>query len=156
MPDKEFDLFDCLRQINGKDSNYFSSLSDEGKKEYSPFMIQRWLTGAEDKRQLLMINTFVNPFTFEFQKDHKELLHKLFTSVSSGQNHRYKFPKQMKSTTAKMKMSTDILAKEYSVSKSEAYDYIATMSVEDIVAIAEGQGYQDKEMKALKKELKNK
>lgn len=156
MSDKEFDLFDCLRQINGKDGKYFSLLSETGKKEYSPFMIQRWLTGADDKRQLLMINTFVNPFTFEFQKDHKELLHKLFAVVSSGQNHRYKFPKQMKTSTSKMKMSTDIISKEYSVSKSEAYDYIATMTDDDIVAMAEGQGLQDKEIKALKKELKGK
>lgn len=154
--DVEFDLFDTLRKINSKDGNHYSSLSDAAKKEYSPFMIQRWLTGTTDKRQILMLNTFVNPFVFEFQKHDAELLHRLFSAVSSGQNYRYSFPKQVKSGAGKSKMTIDIIAKEFNCCKRHAKEYMAIMSSEDIIAMAEDQGYQKKELTALKRELKNK
>jgi hypothetical protein len=168
MPAKreyKLDLFPLLRNISTKNVGYYDSLSEEAIKEFTPFVLMRWLTGCNDgnnlsARQIFFLNELVNPYAFEFHgtvdKNHKKLLYNLMTICTSGRDCRYKFNKTKGKNTSELPKALAVIKEVFGYNNKDAHDAIALLSDEAIIDMAEQGGMQEAEIKLLKKELKTK
>ena len=60
----KLNLWPLLDSISYKNVNYYDTLTVENLKEYSPYVVMRWLTGGQTSdvaRQICYLNEFVNP-----------------------------------------------------------------------------------------------
>lgn len=145
-----FNLFKCLGELSKKDYLFLEKLSLEDKKEVQPFIIARWLTGTSDENQLLRLNEYVNPYLFSLGSE-KSLQIKLLASGCTGKNKFYnwiKAPGVKKSS----KLRTNVLKEFYNSSTREVQFY--DIKNEDIIKYAEELGWDEIQIKNLKKELK--
>lgn len=148
----KFDLFKFMNNIDRGNYWAFDELSEEEIKEFTPHIVMRWMCGTDDQRQIMFMNSFVNTFAFSIGK-HKELMSKLLTVSSSKQPRRYKWMKTK--TTGKKKLPGLDVVKEYcECSSKEAEDSLPCLNKDQIVEMAEALGYQQDELKKLKKGLK--
>ena len=152
--DRKLDLFGVLRSIDKKEIDFYDKLTDDERKEFQPLVIQRWMSGCNDPYQLNALNEFVNPYVFDFGKDHKELLAKLLVASASGTAKRYNWPK---TNTAKSTFPTiqKVIAQFYDTSPRHATTYMKLLCDEAILHFAGEVGLQKDELKKLKKELKD-
>jgi len=159
----KIELWPLLRNISTKNVGYYDSLTEENLKEFTPFVIMRWLTGGNDGRplsahQIYFLNELVNPYAFEFTRRdqmHKKLLYNLMTISTTGKNYKYTFNKVKKGTNS-MPRSTEIVQEVFTYNTRDATDAVVLLSDEAILGMAEQLGKQDGEIKELKKELKTK
>lgn len=151
MDGNNFDLFTGLAQISKKNYNWYSSLSEAGKKSASPFVMARWMTGTSDAAQLVRINTFVNPYMFQLGQE-KDLLFKLLSAAATGRNVRYNW---IKSPGAKsgVKLKIEAIKEYYDVSTREANMYLKNISEDDILSMVDELGWEKADITALKKEF---
>jgi len=149
----KLDLFGLLGRLDKKDYQLWNRYNDEEKKEISPLIIMRWLSGVNDKRQIIFLNELVNQLVFSLG-DHKDLLLKLLAVANSGVPRRY-FWLSMKPTADKhgAKRSTEVIENYYQCSPKEAKEYLRLLSKEDVVEIAENIGMQKEEIQLIKKEF---
>jgi hypothetical protein len=93
------DLFDkrtgVLPALDSRNKSFYGNLTDEQKKEFSPWLIQRYLSSAESSNNeiiehyLIMTNKIVN-VNFSEIKDH-EILWKLMSIVGIGASVNHPF-----------------------------------------------------------------
>ena len=160
----KLNLFPLLSNISTKNIKYYDTLTEESLKEFSPYVIMRWLTGcngADNARQILYLNEFVNPYAFEFalaerrgvRAQHKKLLYNLLTVCTSGRDCRYKFIKTHRSQT-KFPISVKIVQEVFDYSFRDAKDALVLLTDENIIGMGEQLGLQKGEIANLKKELR--
>jgi hypothetical protein len=149
---KEFalNIFELLAAIDKKDTSYYSKLTDEQKKGYTPLITMRWTAGTSDEKQILYVNELVNKYVFTIGK-HPELMYKLQCAASSGVSRRYSWL-AAKNTTKKIR-GLEVVMEYHNWGVRDAKAAIHLLDPEDILAMAEELGYQ-KELAKLKKELK--
>lgn len=150
----KLELWPLLRNISTKNVGYYDSLSEESIKEFQPLVLQRWLTGCNNARQLYFLNELVNPYVFTLGGKHKKLIYDLMTLCTTGKDYRYKYPKAKAKRTTTMPKTVAVIKQAYGYNNSDANDAIPLLSDEDIISMAEQHGMQDGEIKELKKELK--
>lgn len=153
----KLDLFGLLGKLSKQDAKYYSTLSDEEIKEISPFVIMRWLTGANDIQQIFLLNELVNPFVFSLpnkQNKHTELLLDLMTLCCSGKAHRYRYVKTKTKKTTSTPKTLDVVKEFFQYSSKDAISALKLISNDDVISFAEQLGRQPPEISAIKKELK--
>lgn len=137
------DIFTLLSNVDGGNRTFYSSLSDEDKKKFVPFVDMKWMSSGS-AYQLMALNEFVNPYVFSLQA-HKELLYQLFVACSDGKSKRYNWAKQNK------KHPWIAVVKEiYQCSEREAIEYIPLLRLEQVTEYAERLGYDAKQLKTIK------
>ena len=122
MAGKFLDIIAMMGAIDRRDKTWYSRLSEEDKKLYSPYMTMRWSASAEDKRlqaddpglhrniqeyYVTEVNEKVNKHHWTLSKNHKELLWHLNAmcgSTYTGIFHQW-IPSKKK-TTKKTKTKT--------------------------------------------------
>ena len=148
---KEFDLFGFLEKLGSRNLNAYTNLSDEEKKQASPLIIARWLTGTNDAAQIIRMNEAVNPFVFSLGS-HKELLFKLMASASTGNTRRYSWKKMPSSNSEKLKI--EVIKQSLGISTREAKMYADTFKdPTQLVQAAEELGWSKDQIKKLQGEL---
>ena len=148
--DKEaFDLFAFLGQLSKRDQQAYSKLSEEGKKAAHPFVIMRWMSGTNDRAQIIRINEFVNRFAFHKDKD---MVFKLLAASATGNVGRYKWIKGPGQVSTKLAL--EVVKQKYDVSSREAQGYLGLLDTADILEFAEDLGWTKEEIKKLTLELK--
>jgi hypothetical protein len=138
-----------LPAIDRKDVAFWDSLSEEERKGFTPFTVIQWLSGTDEPAQIYYLNELVNPFIFEFAKDHPELLYDLMVICSTGKK-RYTWVK--KKTSLKFPQSVNIIKEYFGYNTVHAKDALDCLSGDDIMGFAEELGYQKEELKKVKKE----
>lgn len=84
------DIGEVLPNLDIRNKKYYENLTDEQKKEFSPWLIQRYLSSAESssneiiEHYLVMTNEIVN-INFSQIKDH-DMLWKLMSMVGYGKS----------------------------------------------------------------------
>lgn len=78
-----------LRAVDTKDYNFYSKLTDEERKAFSPYILMRYTSnvqGGQDIQEWFveMTNECVNKNHWLLSKNHKALLWKLFAVVGAG------------------------------------------------------------------------
>lgn len=148
----KLDIFSLFNKIDSGDLSFYNKLSDEEKKDYSPLIIMRWLSGCNDPRQIVFLNTLVNQMVFPLAK-HPELLSKLLVVSSSKQKRRYSWVPQKKAGS-KTPNKLRVLLEYYGYSAREAKNYLNILDDDSYVDMATKLGWQKDEISKLQKELK--
>ena len=112
-------------------------------------VLMQWLHGMDNVQQLKAIESIVNPFIYSLSS-HKSLLFKLMAIASSGTKKRYSWSN--KSKQKGMPLSISAISAYYGLSKSDSRDYISLLGTQRIIDIALELGYDDSELKKIKKE----
>jgi len=149
----KLDIFQTLTSISRKNQEYYSNLSEEEKKGFMPLVVERWLTGTRDARQVYFINELVNPFVFSLA-NHKPLLYKLMTICTSGKSGRYNWTKALSKKSSSTPIAISCIKQYYDYSTLHAIDALPLLSNDDILLIAEDLGKQKEDIAKLKRELK--
>lgn len=152
MADK-VDIFDFLKSVDNSDFYYYSELSEEQRKSLSLVVAARWLSCTKNSKQILAVNSLVNPFTFKFAYKHPELLYKLMLISSSGTEKHYKWVGKKKKSSSKP-TSTQAISEYYGISTTKADEYLASFSLEDVLECANALAYDDAQVKKIKNEFK--
>lgn len=151
--ERKLDLFALLNRINKKQAGIVPTLSEDEVKEVQPLLIERWLSGTDDARQVYFLNEVVNPYVFSLNK-HKDLLIDLCTICTDGGSQRYswiKAPGKLKSSSS---MAVDVLREYMEYSEARVREVFSMVPNEDIISYAEQLGRSAEDMTKLKKELK--
>ena len=82
MVAEKLDLFKrVLPALDKRKKNFYNSLTDDEKKQYSPFIIMRYMSsngnGSSHEMSILDANDWVNKHFWVLSKEHKELQHLL-------------------------------------------------------------------------------
>jgi hypothetical protein len=117
-PNKAKKLFDHLKMITSvQDPNYFNGLSEEDKKSWSNFMINRFLSMNTDWTELI---ASLLPLT---QTLSPEQMYKLYIDVIPKGNYYLKYIKG-KASDKYEEFLVELISKEYGVSNRQALEYI--------------------------------
>lgn len=147
MADRKLDLFALLASLDQKDFDAWSNLSEDERKEVSPYMLLRWLSGCGDPEQLDRLGFIAAPCIFEFGKKPELALMVLAACTVNGRK-RYKWtaPK----ATLKASKAVDLIAASYKMSRKHATEVLPMFSQAELIELAESQGWQKDELKELK------
>ena len=150
----KLDLFGLLSKLDKKQFHIWNNYNESERKEISPLIVMRWLSGTSDKRQIVFLNEIVNKVVFNIG-DHKELLLKLLAVANSGVPRRYYWMAQKSSASEKRgaKRSVAALEQYYQCSPKEAKEYLKILEKEDVIEICEALGMQKDEIQLVKREF---
>lgn len=78
-----------LAAVDLRNFDFYDNLSPEEKKEFSPYILMRYVSNVEGDRDiqewfLEMTNELVNKNHWDLSKNHKALLWKLFAATGAG------------------------------------------------------------------------
>jgi hypothetical protein len=87
----KLDIFDELRNADLNNYNFYSKLTPDLQKQFSPFVAMRWFSGAQDNSPLqawclVLVNELVNVHYSVFTKNHPELMWKLMAACGPGKS----------------------------------------------------------------------
>ena len=151
--ERSIDIFTLLEQIDRKNYQIWDSLTEEQRKEFSPLVTLRWMAGTTDPVQLIFLNEIMNPTIFTLG-DKKEFLLKLLTVCSNGKLKRYQWINYKVGGSKKMKKSVELIANHYKLGPKEAEDTRRLFNEEELIELAEANGWQKDEIKELLGELR--
>lgn len=145
----KLDIFKLLDALGGKKDAY-AELSADEKKGFAPIVVQRWLAGTKDERQVIALNTFANKHVFSLGR-HPHLLSRLFQACNSKVPRRYYWlgVKGRK----KHALVDEVLKQHFGWSSNELRKQAILPDTAEIMEMAEGLGWQKDELAKLKKEL---
>lgn len=152
MKKQEINIFEVLGKISTKQCTFYQQMTEEQRKEVVPFVLMRWLTGTSDRRQIVFLNEFANPYVFSLA-DHKPLLVKLLMACTSGKGQRYKWIPN-KRTSHKRPISVQVIQDYFKYSSSEASEAVKLLNGQDVIDYAGQLGYQKDVLTKIKKEWK--
>lgn len=105
----DFDLFEALAAIDRKDFGYYDRLTDEQKKEFSPYMMTQWVSSVKANIQiqeyyLLATNDYANKYLFnEVIQKHPKLQWMILCSIGLGSKQFHTWIPQIKERVSKLK-----------------------------------------------------
>lgn len=144
-------IFEVLGHLNNKDAEYYSKLPEDQQKAIVPLLLQRWMTGTSDARQIFLINEVVNPFVFSLFR-HRQLLWQLLSVVGPGKFAKYTWMSQKSEAGQNKPVSTQVVADYYKYSLKHARDAVKLLTYEQVVDLAQELGHQPDVLAKIKKE----
>lgn len=152
MAERTLDIFWLLNQLDSSNFDLWDQLTEEQRKEVSPFVILRWLSGCNDPEQLVMLGDIAATYLFDFGQK-KELMLKVLTACTCNGGKRYKWANP-KGTTKTSSKALQLIALTYGMSLKQAAEVRPQFTADEVVALAEAQGWQKDELSDLQKEMK--
>lgn len=86
---KKLDIKRELKSVDQKDYDFYDNLTEEEKKEFSPYVLMRYVSNVRGDREVQewyveLTNELVNKHHWALSREHKALLWKLFAAVGTG------------------------------------------------------------------------
>lgn len=150
----KLNLFEYLNTLEMRNSSHYKTLTEEQKKEIVPFVLMRWLSGNDNELQILLLNMVVNPYAFQFQKNHKELLVKLLAMCGVGHKCKHQYRKVLSKKTSSTPKIVGVIKDFFGYSSLRAIEALPLLSKDDILSFASQLGRQANEITVIKKELR--
>jgi len=142
-------MVDIFEQLEKIDSFDLDAIKDEQFfKEFSPFMINKWMAATTNPKRVLLVNEILNSMIFELHRE-KKLLYYLACASSTGPE-RYSWVKRPKNTPDPV---VEVVSDYYGMTHREAKMSLKLIDRDDILEMAEELGLDNKEIKKIKKHL---
>lgn len=144
------DLFkDVIPALDRRDTQFYSRLNDEQKKDISIWTLTRWMSSTvrDTNIQLGNVNDIVNAHS-KFLTKHKELQWMLLAISGTGRPERHEWiapPRGVK----KNKIEETILTYFPSLRDNELELFLQLNSAEDLTQFFKDNGFDDKSIKEL-------
>lgn len=158
----KLDIFKVLRAIDTRKYTFYQNLTDEERKSFAAIVILRWLSVVSDENKelceyyLQATNDLVNVHFWHSEiTKHPELQYLLLSLCGIGAEQRHTW---IKGPINKKKTSQLIeLVRRYypTANNNEIEFFLRNNSTDDIIQLAKDFGYQNDEIKAIKKEIKD-
>lgn len=145
------DIFEFMKEIDSCNIDHYKNMPEEERKKIFLYLIQRWMTGTYDEKQILLINQFVNTKVFSLYK-HPDLIYKLLCASSTGKK-RYKWEGRKKKNAVTSLI--EFLCEFYECSRQDAEQYATILDSEAILDMARDFGADKERISKIKKDLKN-
>lgn len=153
---RALDLFNSvLPNLDAGNLEFYNSLTEQQKKEFSPFVIMKFMSAVRNKNDipyhLIAVNRAVNRDFWEL-KDYPDLQYLLLAICGMGSKKRHYFPGKQLSDTPLFKFVKEC----YPFMKvDEVQMFLDINTPDDIIQIAKDFGLQDSELKQIKKNVKD-
>ena len=114
-----------------------------------------WMQNSKNDGQVLYLNEFVNPHLFTTLKGKEDIAFILLSLSSRGKQNQYSWVKRPsnKDKSAKADKVKEILMEYFEESEKNIGYYLQKLLPAEFVGICEDLGFQDDEIKKLKKEF---
>jgi hypothetical protein len=88
-PTRKLDIKRVLSAVDNKNYDFYNSLTEDEKKEFSPYILMRYTSNVQGDRDiqewfLETTNEYVNKNHWILSKNHKPLLWKLYAATGAG------------------------------------------------------------------------
>lgn len=159
---RKLDIKDVLYNIDKKNIEWYSTLSEDQKNEFSPFVIMQFLSssGSNDEISLELSNLVLNN-NFSKKSSDKELFYRLACIIGTGKSAYHPYTKPPKTNKTKSSSLVVSLLSQYTneiVSDQEANIIIKkNKNICDIdywIMIAESLNWDNSQIKKLESEIK--
>lgn len=147
----KLDLKRELTAVDTKNYEFYNQLSDEEKKQFSPYVLMRFISNVDGSRDLQewfieMTNECVNKHHWQLSKNHKALLWKLLaaTGVGSTFYHPYLAAGKKEKTDKFLKLLCDL---NPSAKLSDLELLSTLMTKEERDSLFDGLGFDKKQRK---------
>lgn len=153
---RALDLFNSvLPNLDVGNFDYYNSLTDAQKKEFSAFIVMKFMSAVRNEKDvphyLIAVNKVVNRDFWELS-EYKDLQYLLLTLCGIGSKKRHYFPGKQLADTALFKF----LKECYPFMKAdEVQMFLDINEPDDIIELAKDFGLQDNELKKIKKSIKD-
>jgi hypothetical protein len=139
-----------LQAVNGKNYDFYDSLSDEEKKAFAPYILMRYISNPQNRDAqewcIERINEYVNKDHWTLSKNHKPLLWKLYAAAGLGMNLNYQYLAAGKKEKANK--IEKLLAELYPTMKMDEIKLLASMmSDQDKEELFDKMGFDKKQRK---------
>lgn len=131
-------IFNILNNIDYKNYQYYSELSEIEKKQVSTFMLLKWMACSNDPNKLLLLNASANKLLFELSA-YPELTYHVLAVCGTGKKDFYTWIKKQPKDQ-KRPITVKLLKEYYNISTDDAIEDSEIMNMESAVAIAEELG----------------
>ena len=152
MATAKLDIHRELRAVDQKNYDFYSNLTDEERKAFSPYILMRYTASVQlpdrdiQEWYVEMTNEMVNKNHWDLSKDHKELLWKLFAATGTGVNCYHPYLAAGKKTKANK--IEKLLAELHPTYKLEDIKLLASlMSAKDKTDLFDNMGFDKKQRK---------
>lgn len=144
---KSATIFDFIDGITHKKKRW-TEWSDSDQKKFAPFIVNRWLSM---RMELIDLVNMLQKYTIGMltPKETYRVYHELLPQSKGFA----KYIKSSKEDTYNPKL-IDQLVEHFTISKSEASEYLDLLNVEQVTKIISLYGYTDAEIKTLIKGVK--
>jgi hypothetical protein len=159
----KLDLFGkVLPALDRKDRAFYDNLTEEERKEITPYTLVRWMSAIGSYRgndstnpdivgyYIRSVNSYVNKHMFDIpmtkDKDHKKLLWLMLTAASPGMgtfSHKY-----IKTATKSNALQKRIMSLFPNMKEDDAAALAAVSTKKEIDAYVKGYGQEDKKKKS--------
>ena len=137
-------IFDFLKEITGKKSSW-SSFTEEDKKQFSPYMIHRYIS---------MYEPYIDVANYAqlIPSNDKEKIYQFYCNMIPKNNVWLKYIKGSRKKTDEELLK--YIANFYTISLGEAEDYIYFLKKEGVEEILKKSGVDEKIIKDMIKKIK--
>jgi len=145
---------DIKRELNAVDRkvyDFYDNLTDQEKKEFSPYILMRYVSNVQGDRDIQewfveMTNELVNKHHWVLSKNHKALLWKLFAGTGAGVNCYHPYLKA--GTKEKANKIEKLLVEIYPAMKLSEIKMLASMMTKaDKEELFDKMGFDKKQRK---------
>jgi len=149
----KLDLYkEVLPNIRNGNITYYDNLSEKEKTDFPFYVLMLNILGSNSEVHIMFLNTFINPVLFDYQKNHREMLYRLFIICTPPASVRMRCVKRYSRKNSK---SIGVIKDYFDYSTADALEVFPLLSNDQIIELAKDIGRQQKEITALKRELKS-
>jgi hypothetical protein len=156
--DYKLDIGRVMENLDYGNRQFYTQLPDEEKKAFTPYTVIRWASSVKASRDiqehyLTYINELVNVHFWSLTK-HPELQWLLMSMVGFGEKQYHQWIPMAKKEKSSSLVDSLIRSKYPDANDSEMDVMRKINTDEDFIEVARALAWSDKDLKALKAELK--
>jgi hypothetical protein len=158
MDKEKLDLGQTLYALDARNKKYYSELSDDMKKKYTPLILMRFMSSATNQGgmheyHLSAVNDVVNQDFWLFSKHHTEFQHLLLSACGYGKKQFHGWIPMAK--VKKMDKFREFVDQVHpGINDDEMKLFIMNHNVEDFEALVKSHGYQDDDVEQYVEQFK--